>query len=652
MNISENGIRTNQEKTRAISEWPRPRNLKELRSFLGVGSYYRKFIKGYSTLVSPLTLLTKSGEGKGRISKRRSRRINLEWNDECEVAMKSLKSKIIEAPVLSLPKYGFPFILETDASDVGLGAVLSQRIDGKLRTIAFASRTLSTGEKNKANFSSKKLEFIAIVWAVSDKFRHYLMGSKCTVYTDNSAVAYISRKGELTALEQRWVARLAPFDLDIKYRAGSLNQVSDALSRKRSSEVEGEDIMILYEDDLEVTEVKVVQDISKEELRKYQLEERDLSKIIGELESGHPKGHYRIIDGILYMGRENGNDVLVVPRVMIKEILVGLHDKNGHQGIDRTVSLINSRYTWKGRYKDVKEYILKCEVCQISKQGRIPRVEMGSLVASRSLELVFLDFVGLDKASDGRDGVLVITDAYTKLAKAVPTRNQLAVTVAKILMNDWIFCYGIPLRIHTDQGRNFQSEVVREICKLFGIRQSRTSPYQPEGNGQCERMNRSIITMLRTLCSEDKSQWPIHLPKLIHAYNCTPHKTTGFSPFFLMFGREENLPVDTQMGLSRRNVESDWVWETSKKMGEINRRVLKLLGETNRGKEESRDDLEVGCEVLVKNRVLGRRKLANIWGDVSWTVESKVRDTSAYMIMRGGLKRVENRRNLRKVTFK
>ena len=246
--------------------------------------------------------------------------------------MKSLKSKIIEAPVLSLPKYGFPFILETDASDVGLGAVLSQRIDGKLRTIAFASRTLSTGEKNKANYSSKKLEFIAIVWAVSDKFRHYLMGSKCTVYTDNSALAYISRKGELTALEQIWVARLAPFDLDIKYRAGSLNQVADALSRKRSSEVEGEDIMILYEDDLEVTEVKVVQDIIKEELRKYQLEERDLSKIIGELESGHPKGHYRIIDGILYMGRENGNDVLVVPRVMIKEILVGLHDKNGHQG--------------------------------------------------------------------------------------------------------------------------------------------------------------------------------------------------------------------------------------------------------------------------------------------------------------------------------
>ena len=432
-------------------------------------------------MVAPLTKLTRTGIEEGKVSRRRSKRVGISWNGECEEAMIKLKDRISNAPVLSLPRYGEPFIVETDASNKGLGAVFSQRIDSKLRTIAFASRTLSTGEKNKANYSSQKLEFIAIVWAVSDKFRHYLMGSKCTVYTDNSAVAYISRKGELTALEQRWVARLAPFDLDIKYRVGSLNQVADALSRKRSSEVEGEDIMILYEDDLEVTEVKVVH-----ELRKYQLEERDLSKIIGELESGHPKGHYRIIYGILYMGRDNGNDVLVVPRVMIKEILVGLHDKNGHQGIDRTVSLINSRYTWKGRYKDVKEYILKCEVCQVSKQGRIPRVEMGSLVASRPLELVFLDFVGLDKASDGRDSVLVITDVYTKLAKTVPNRNQLAVTVAKILMNDWIFCYGIPLRIHTDQGRHFQSEVVREICKLFGIRQSRTSPYHPEGNGQCE----------------------------------------------------------------------------------------------------------------------------------------------------------------------
>ena len=129
-----------------------------------------------------------------------------------------------------------------------------------------------------------------------------------------------------------------------------------------------------------------------------------------------------------------------------------------------------------------------------------------------------MDFVRLDKASDGRESVLVITDAYTKYTKAIPTRNQLAITVARILINEWIFNFGTPQMIHTDQGRNFQSEIVEELCKLFGIVQSRTSPYHPQGNGQCERMNRSKkINMLRTLGEEEKSKWPIHLPKLVHA---------------------------------------------------------------------------------------------------------------------------------------
>ena len=119
--------------------------------------------------------------------------------------------------------------------------------------------------------------------------------------------------------------------------------------------------------------------------------------------------------------------------------------------------------------------------------------------------------------------MLVITDAYTKLCKAIPTRNQLSVTVAKLLMNEWIFCYGAPERIHTDQGRNFQAEMVKELCVLFGIEKSRTSPYHPEGNGQCERMNRSLMNLLRVLGKEDKSKWPSHLSKVIHAYNCTPH---------------------------------------------------------------------------------------------------------------------------------
>ena len=161
----------------------------------------------------------------------------------------------------------------------------------------------------------------------------------------------------------------------------------------------------------------------------------------------------------------------------MEEVLIVIHDNNGHQEIDRTVARVNLKYTWYGIHKDIRKYINSCKLCQVCKDlGRKLKVEMGQLTATRPLELVFLDFVTLDKSSDGRDSVLVITDAYTKFTKAVPTRNQLAVTVAKVLMNEWIFNYGTPCKIHTDQGRNFQAEIVAELCSLFGIKHSRTTP--------------------------------------------------------------------------------------------------------------------------------------------------------------------------------
>ena len=166
-------------------------------------------------------------------------------------------------------------------------------------------------------------------------------------------------------------------------------------------------------------------------------------------------------------------------------------------GIDRTVARVNLKYTWYGRHKDIRNYINSCKICQVCMDlGRKPKMEMGQLTASRPLELVFLDFVTLDCyfSSDGRVSVLVITDAYTKFTKEVQKRNQLTVTVAKVLMNEWIFNYGTPRRIHTDQGRNWQAEIVAELCRLFGSKQSRTTPYHTQVNGHCERVNRSLKT--------------------------------------------------------------------------------------------------------------------------------------------------------------
>ena len=432
------------------------------------------------------------------------------------------------------------------------------------------------------------------------------MGAKCTVIRDNSAVACILDKKVLSALEQIWIGRLAPFELIFKYRAGKYNTVADALSRMKGDEVDGDDINHLYENDLEVNEITVVKEMEGEELRRLQREDKEIEKVLGVIEGTGVSGRYKLVDGILFKERKGEGKVLVVSQVLIKDILKGVHVDNGHQGTDRTVYRVNLFYTWVGLYMDIKDYVRNCRICQISKNnGRMPIIEQGSLSATRPLELVFMDFVRLDKASDGRESVLVITDAYTKYTKAIPTRNKLAITVANILMNEWIFNFGTPQRIHTDQGRNFQSEIVEELCKLFGIVQSSTSPYHPQGNGQCERMNRSIINMLRTLGEEEKSKWPIYLPKFVHAYNSTPHATTGYTPFVLMFGREERLPIDNRLCLNRCKGTGDinWIVEMNKKVCEINERVLEKMRRRNNVKVEGEKELETDCLVRIKSRI-------------------------------------------------
>ena len=194
---------------------------------------------------------------------------------------------------------------------------------------------------------------------------------------------------------------------------------------------------------------------------------------------------------------------------------------------------------------------------------------MGSLVCSRPGEILFIDFVTLDKASDGRENVLVMCDGYSKLVKAGVTRNQTAETVVKLLLKEWIFVYGTPEKIHSDQGRNCTSKIVKGLCDFFNIKKSQTTPYHPMGNGQVKRANRTIQGLLRTLNTNEKKKWPMHIDKLIHAYNNTPHCSTGYTPFYLMFLREDKLPIERIMN-TVETINNDWLEVNLSKMIHIN----------------------------------------------------------------------------------
>ena len=241
---------------------------------------------------------------------------------------------------------------------------------------------------------------------------------------------------------------------------------------------------------------------------------------------------------------------LVLPQQLIEKALTGCHDQVGHLGRDRTLSLLRERFYWPSLYKDTIEHLDSCRKCKLRK-SRVPRAESVPIQASRPMELVHLDYLCLKPCKGQVENVLVVTDHFTRYAQAFPTKSQTAKVTAKVLWHNFICHYGFPEKFISDQGRNFESQLIADLCKLAKVKKIRTSPYHPMTNGQCERFNRTLCDMLGTLETEEKADWKAFLHTLTHAYNCTRNSSTGFSPFYLMFSRHPRLPVDVAFGTHR-----------------------------------------------------------------------------------------------------
>ncbi|KAL0153780.1 hypothetical protein M9458_050896, partial [Cirrhinus mrigala] len=664
--ISSEGVSTDPGKVEAVAQWPRPTNVSELRSFLGFASYYRRFVEGFAKLAAPLHRLV-AQLANPKPLKRSAREFAEAWSAECQCSFEGLKGKLTTAPVLAYADFSLPFILEVDASHGGLGAVLSQEQQGKVRPIAYGSRSLRPTERNTTNYSSMKLEFLALKWAMTEKFREYLLGHKCVVFTDNNPLSYLT-SAKLGAMEQRWAAQVAAFDFEIKYRSGKSNRNADALSRQNfpgTVEVQelcpGVAVPVVLQQAAQVELVAQVNQVSSfpcssvSDMGAQQI----VDPVIGELlvfwrrkspptpEERKKLSKLAIIlfrqwdrlvetDGVLYrrvFRPDGGEEVfqVLLPAVMKHEVLTQLHQQHGHQGVERTSQLVRQRCYWPGMSADIARWCQECERCQCAKGfPTAPGSFMGHLLAARPNEILALDFTVLEPSRSGLENVLVMTDIFTKYTLAVPTRDQRAETVAQVLVVEWFCKFGVPGRIHSDQGRNFESTLIQQLCSLYGVEKSRTTPYHPAGNGQCERFNRTLHDLLRTLPLSKKGDWPFCLPQALFAYNTTPHQATGESPHFLMFGQEPRLPVDFLLGRVQEPFAGSvhrWILEQQDRLQVAFKGAHERMGAAA-DRRKARHDLQVKEAPLKEGQLVylrdysvrGRCKIQDLWSSVVYQV--------------------------------
>ena len=596
-----------------------------------------------------------------------------------------MKEACTTAPVLAYPNYTLPFILHTDSSTDGLGAVLYQKQEEGTRVIAYASRSLTASE---ANYAPHKLEFLALKWAVIDKFKEYLYGGNWfEVYTDNNPLIYILSTAKLDACGQRWVAELANFNFTLHYKPGSTNTVADALSRIVWPDVLSQQDTEEYESmpaNLVQTIchgacVEALMDLcsytgsvvpmqphipasrgwSLDDWVQLQSQDPDLKVIIDGLKDNTLRNrriknsdsstlkHYlrmqpqlELCDGVLYRKSYTANHrsrgvrlQIIFPKSLVTRVMAGCHDQVGHQGRDRTVSLVRERFYWDTLYRDTSNYISKCSRC-IRRKSKAQRAPLQPIFASQPIEIVHLDHLTLEPCKGKIESVLVVTDHFTRYAQAYPVKNQTAKTTAKVLWEQVLRHYGFPQKILTDRGPGFESDLFKELLDLATIEKVRTTSYHPQTNGQCERFNSTLMNMLGTLSPEQKRDWKAHLLTMCQAYNATQHPSTGFSPYFLMFGRHPRLPIDYQMGINRNDLcntskskfgselqdRLQYAYDIADKLAQKEaERSKKLYDRRSRGVELLPQDL-----VLVKKVAwTGRHKIQDKWEEGEYVVLSR-----------------------------
>lgn len=595
--VGRDGVRTDPQKVTAVADWPVPNDLAGLRSFLGLCSYYRRFVPGFATVAAPLHQLTRKGA-------------RFQWGEACQRAFETLKQALVEAPVLPYPDPSLPYLLDTDASAEGVGAVLSQVKEGKEWVVAYFSTKFSKPEKN---YCVTRKELAAVVKSLSH-FHHYLYGARFTVRTDHAALRWLKTLKEPEGQLARWLGKLEQYNYQIVHRAGQVHSNADSLSRRPCEP--GCTHCSRREPAVSCQRLQVRGDPEEtgEQWGKDQRSDAELGPVIAWLEESSerpswesisPEGPVtkclmeqwellRLEEGVLqrrWVDAKRGEDrwLVVVPRARREELLREMHEGNtsGHSGIKRTLCRLRQRVYWVGLRQDVQEWCRSCKVCAAKKgPARKTRAPLQLYQAGAPLQRMAVDIAGpFTRTHRGNRFICVAMDYFTKWPEACALPNHEAETVADFLVTQVFTRFGVPGELHSDQGREFESRVFKECCRLLGVDKTRTTPLHPQSDGMVERYNATLVGQLARYCEEGQQDWDEWLPYVLMAYRAAEHEATHFTPARLMFGREMRLPVDLALGrppdAGLPTVQSEYAVALQRRLEDARQRVsgnLKLAG--------------------------------------------------------------------------
>ncbi|KAD3066853.1 hypothetical protein E3N88_34733 [Mikania micrantha] len=512
--VNQNGIQVDPSKIQAVKQWETPRTPTEIRQFLGLAGYYRRFIKNFSKIALPLTTLTQKNQP-------------FIWSSQQEEAFQLLKHKLCNALILTLPEGTDNFTVYCDASRQGLGCVLMQ----KDKVIAYASRQLKVHEKN---YTTHDLELGAVVFALKI-WRHYLYGTKCIIYTDHKSLQHILDQKMLNMRQRRWVELLNDYDCEIRYHPGKANVVADALSRKeRVKPLRVKALGMTIQTSL----IPQIKDAQQQALQATNYSAEGLRGLDKKLDTKD--------DGLLYF-----KDRIWVPLFgNSRTIILDEAHKSRysiHPGADKMYKDLKDFYWWPGMKKHIAEYVDRCLTCLKVKaehqrpSGLLQQPE----IPMWKWDQISMDFITkLPRTSRNHDSIWVIVDRLTKSAHFLPIREDYSMDrLAKLYVNEIISRHGVPISIISDRDSRFMSQFWQTLQNALGTQINMSTAYHPQTDGQTERTNQTLEDMLRSCVIDFGGSWDIHLPLVEFSYNNSYHTSIQCAPFEALYGRKCRSPI-------------------------------------------------------------------------------------------------------------